>query len=376
MQLPLAPPLRAIVERERTSISLHRETLRGSEFPRATGEHAPTFLHGFLLPFSLLATTLRHPVIGWTFLKVTVVRAFVIGLLGFALFATARFHPTEEANHHREEHVTESPGKASVTFGPGVGGVKWHRRNNGREVNLDGTELVPEPEPTSFVGRAWKTMTGGWAWLVWFVSLLSIVEACVVVLSRRYDDWIAYHVASLARIRSDDPFPIPPRLVLFDRRWLWKKAFRRARGYAVIFAGLPLFMLFRLIPVYGDILFAISSLLWSWYWLGVFTASKSGHAWIDEAIAPSPYLIRELRDRSTSPLLAPVKLYARLWAWITRGVNAPAMTFERCPAPFLGLGLARAILSLPGLYQFGRAAVPVAAGRLCAEIDPQRRFSL
>ena len=39
----------------------------------------------------------------------------------------------------------------------------------------------------------------------------------------------------------------------------------------------------------------------------------------------------------------------RAWARLTRGVDPAAATFERTPAPFLGLALARVILSLPGL---------------------------
>ncbi len=360
MQLPLSPPIRSIVDRERHSLNLHRETMRGSAFPSAHPSTPPTFLHGFLLPFSLLAATLRHPTLGLIHLKVTVLRALVVLVLGVAVFSSAKF--TRNAPHvPRGQIVVDHGSLRTLHVGPGPVAP----------VAVEAVE--PAMTPTA---RMLNQVTGSWTWILWFVSVLSIVEAVVVFVSRRWDDWIAFHVAALARIRSDDPFPIPPRLELFDRRWLWKKAFRRARGYVMFGAGLPLFLVFRLIPTFGNTLFTIASILWGWYWLGVFSASKSGHAWIDEAVAPSPYLIRELRDRSTSFWSAPIRIYARIWSWLARGVNAPVMTFERCPAPFLGLGLARFILSFPGLYQFSRAVVPVAAGRLCAETDPQRRFSL
>ncbi|HEY8078950.1 MAG TPA: hypothetical protein VIF62_32685, partial [Labilithrix sp.] len=61
--------------------------------------------------------------------------------------------------------------------------------------------------------------------------------------------------------------------------------------------------------------------------------------------------------------------------WLTRGVNPAAQTFERTPLPFLGLALARIVLSLPALYLLARPIVPVAAGRLCAEADPHDRFT-
>src|SRR4029079_12278364 len=105
-------------------------------------------------------------------------------------------------------------------------------------------------------------------------------------------------------------------------------------------------------------------------------AAKSAHAWADEATAPSPLPIRELVVRtSRTPLATPVHWYARLWARLTRGVNPAAATFERSPAAFLGLALARVFLSLPGLYLLARPIVPVAAGRLAAESDPEDRFS-
>jgi hypothetical protein len=56
-------------------------------------------------------------------------------------------------------------------------------------------------------------------------------------------------------------------------------------------------------------------------------------------------------------------------------VNSAAATFERSPAAFLGLALARGVLALPGLYLLARPIVPVAAGRICAESDPGDRFA-
>jgi hypothetical protein len=306
----IAPPLRSLVDRERQVVAFHRETLGSGSFPPPRAA-ATTFVHGFLLPFSLIVATLRHRTLGETYVKLAVTRACFQGVAGAVVFARL---------HHKEMDA--------------------------------------------------------WSWVVWFVSALSVVEGVVVFLTRRWDDWLAYHIAGLAQIRPDDPFPIPPRLELFDRAWLMKKAWRRARAWIVFGAGLPAFLAFRLVPSVGELLFSTASVLWGWYWLGVFTASKTSHAWIDEAIAPSPALIREIHDRSSAPWLAPVRLYARIWARLTRGVNAPAMTFERSPMPFLGLALARAICSLPGLYSMIRAVVPVAAARICAETDPYERFSL
>lgn len=148
------------------------------------------------------------------------------------------------------------------------------------------------------------------------------------------------------------------------------------RGYVVFAAGLPALLPLRLIPSVGGWLFTIAATLWGWYWLGVFSAAKSAHAWADEEQALSPVPIRTLNERlSSSAVFAPLRWYGRAWARITRSVNPAATTFERSPAAFLGLALARVILSLPGLYLLARPIVPVAAGRLCAEVDPAGRFT-
>lgn len=145
----------------------------------------------------------------------------------------------------------------------------------------------------------------------------------------------------------------------------------------VFAAGVPALLPLRLVPEVGTWLFSIAATLWGWYWLGVFSAAKSAHAWADEEQALSPAPIRKLNERvSKGFVLGPVRWYGRAWAKITRGVNPAATTFERSPAAFLGLALARVVLALPGLYLLARPIVPVAAGRLCAEADPTDRFSV
>ena len=214
-----------------------------------------------------------------------------------------------------------------------------------------------------------------WAWLLALSAFLAVVEGIIVFFSRRWDDWLSFHVSRLAQIRPEDDAPKERRLG-FDLRWAYRKAKRRIRGYVVFGAGLPVLALLRLLPAVGDAAFTIAVTLWGWYWLAIFSASKSAHAWADEATAPSPFPIRELSRRvERGVLVAPLRLYARLWARLTRSVNPAAATFERSVAAFLGLALARALLSLPGIYFLARPVVPVAAGRLCAEGDPAGRFS-
>jgi cobalamin biosynthesis protein CobD/CbiB len=215
-----------------------------------------------------------------------------------------------------------------------------------------------------------------WGWLLALVTVLSATEGGVVFFSRRWDDWLSFHASRLAAIRPEDEAPKTPKLA-FDLKWLYRKLKRRARGYVVFAAGLPALLPLRLVPTVGAWLFTIAATFWGWYWLGVFSAAKSAHAWADEEQALSPAPIRTLNERlSNHALFAPVRWYGRAWARITRSVNPASTTFERSPGAFLGLALARVILSLPGLYLLARPIVPVAAGRLCAEVHPADRFTV
>ena len=204
--------------------------------------------------------------------------------------------------------------------------------------------------------------------------MLSIAEGIIVFFSRRWDDWLSFHISGLAGIRPESAEP-PVREVSFDVKWIGRKLKRRFRGYIIFASGMPLLYLLQLVPMAGTWLFGVAITLWGWYWVGVFTASKSAHAWADDGVAQPPLPVRSFNARfATGWWWWPLRVYGRLWAWLVRGVSSAAATFDRSPAPFLGLALARALLALPGLYLLARPIVPVAAGRLCAESDPDDRF--
>lgn len=217
-------------------------------------------------------------------------------------------------------------------------------------------------------------MSRGWTWLLAFLAVLSAAEGVVVFLSRRWDDWLSFHASRLATVLPEDETPKTPKIAV-DFRWLYRKLKRRIRGYVVFAAGIPAVLPLQLVPVVGHWLFVVAVTLWGWYWFGVFSAAKSAHAWADEESAPAPGPIRTLRRYSSHRLLGPIRWYGRIWTRMTQSVNPAAATFERTPAAFLGLALARVVLSLPGLYLLARPMVPVAAGRLCAEADPAGRFT-
>ncbi len=471
MPAPPAPSSTSILGSEKRSLLVHRDlTLRGSAFPHPRVKPRATFAHGFLLPFSLIVATLRHPTLGLSYLRLTVVRALFVAVFAYVAFShagprkalpaagggggggprivIAQSKP-KHAKHKRHGSVGDDSAKESALGGAGAPGAPGapggpsaesagdddeapvHVTAPGVKVDIDKTtgekkavvlgkeipivdEAVPSasaasanangaepasanangaepasaapapaPVATSWIMRLVERITSGWQWLAWFVGIVSGTEAVIVFFTRRWDDWLGHHASSLAQIRPEESTPPPPPKVAFDVRWLIRKFKRRIRGYLVFGAGIPLLALFRLVPGHlgggltiGDVLFTIALTCWGWYWLAVFTAGKSAHAWADAATAPSPTLIRELRDRSHDKwFLAPVHMYSRVWARVTRSMNAAAITFERNPRPYLGLALARAILALPGLYLLARPIVPIAAGRLCAESDPADRFS-
>jgi hypothetical protein len=383
----------AVVREERDAWEVHRETIRGSAFPPARSRRPPTFLHGFLLPFSLIATTLRHPGVGLSYLRVTVVRSLVVGLIAALAFRTEHFDPQRAAGIHYSAAAHEAPEDSGISYErkeKGADGklhtkkkhVKGVHVDDGKlEVDTDDTDTVegeaPAPAPAA-KAAPWivRVMEYGWAWVLWFIGIVSLIEGFVAFMSRRWDDWLGHCISPLARVQPEDRFPPERKLTLFEPRWLIKKAWRRLRGYLAVASAIPLALLFRLIPTVGDALFGVAITVWSWYWIAVFTTAKTAHAWADVDHAPPPLLLRELRDRSAGiPLLRPVHRYARLWCRVTRGLHAPAAVFERNPRPMLGLALARVVLSLPGLYLLARPILPVAAGRLIAETDPADRFS-
>jgi hypothetical protein len=438
LETPSALWRSAIVDRERLSVTVHKETLRGSDLPPPNAVRPRTFVHGFLLPFSLILATLRHPTLGIAYLRIFVVRMLIVGVLAAIAFCFPKelgrpgYAPTEKDKSsgiyigkkpkRAGIPVVGKPGRGlTITFTPdddksdkSEESEKSEKSDEAEDADADADvgdeaarvekskkQLLKEthnsPIAKAVVDAAdaaqkaeeekkrkeaaepaiVRTLQRDWKWVAWFLGVIAAMEAVVVFFSRKWDDWLSFFASTVARIRPEDAAPKAPGLSV-DIPWSLKKLKRRLRGYVLFSTGLPLLWLFELVPSIGHVLFGVGVTVWGWYWLAVFTAAKSAHAWADDGIAPSPLLIRELRARTEGGhrLLRPVALYARVWARITRSVNAAASTFERNPAPFLGLALARAVLSLPGLYLLARPIVPVAAGRLCAETDPQDRFSL
>lgn len=375
------------VDRERDALRVHREAFRGGALPAAEHPTRGTFVHGVALPLSIGAAVMRDRALRGPFLKLAAVRALLVALVAAAMLASGSGRPKED-DKPKGVVVNDDGMKKPVSVD--VPGVHVHLDGKqeddkvvvfGREIPVRHAGDVPasvgetpvEPPPTR-LGRAKEAVARGWARVVAVIALLSAIEGVAVFFTRAWDDWLSFHASRLAGIAPETPEP-PRRRVTFGVRWLFKKLRRKIRGYVVFASGIPVLALLRLVPVAGDGLFTAALTFWAWYWVGVFTASKSAHAWTDDRQAAPPAMVRSFNARfARGWWWWPMRLYGRIWAWALRSVNAPAAAFERSPASYMGLALTRTVLSLPGLYLLSRPIVPVASGRLCAESDPAQRF--
>lgn len=376
---------RAAVDRERDALRVHREAIRAGALPAAEHPTRGTFVHGLALPLSIGAAVMRDRALRGPFLKLAAVRALMVVLVAALALASG------EGRSHEDEKpqgvlVTDDGVKPVNVDVPGVHVHLDGKKEDdsvvvlGRRIPVQhagdatGGPSKPAEAPTTRLGRVRAAVAHGWARVVAVVALLSAIEGVSVFFTRAWDDWLSFHVSRLAGITPETPEP-PRRRVTFGVRWLLKKLRRKIRGYLVFASGIPVLALLQLLPVVGSWAFTAALTLWAWYWVGVFTASKSAHAWADDERAAPPAMVRSFNARfARGWWWWPLRLYGRIWAWALRGVNAPAAAFERSPASYLGLGLTRTVLSLPGLYLLSRPLVPVASGRICAESDPAQRF--
>lgn len=378
----MTPAVRDVVARERVAVAAHRTSLRSGAMPSPGAAPKGTFAHGFLLPFSLIVATLRDPGLRGPFVRTTAVRLAVIALLtamGIASGSPAQGKPSSGVIVvHRDVGTTPPSPSAGI-----------HVRVPGVQVDLDdgpfaksevkvlgqNVPVVDVHDPSTARAKEPEKPRDAWKGLLAILAMISAATGFVIALSRRYDDWLGFGISALASIEPEDAERKTPKVTV-DFKWLWKKLKERIRESIAFAAGMPLIALLQLLPSAGDVLFKVATVLWGWYWLGVFTTAKSDHALVDGATAPSPILVRSLDGIAKSHrLFWPLRVYTRLWARLGKSFDAPAAIFERTPAPFLGLGLARAILSLPGLYVMSKSIIPVAAGRLIAESDPYGRFA-
>jgi hypothetical protein len=352
---------------------------------------AASFWRGFRLPFELVVRVLRDGELRSPYLRLFAVRAGIVAALFVCAASTGEFSK-DKSGHESGIVVHKDDGDEPVDVKlPGLhvvidpahdaGGVQLFGKDmpvtvDDMKKNAADRRAAQQPpdEPDTTYTRTKHTIQHGWAWVAAAVAFVSVAEACVVFLSRRWDDWLSHYGARLAGIVPEDE-DVKPRKMVVELRWLYRKSKRKIRGYVQFAIGIPLLLPFKAIPGIGDYAFGIMLALWGYYWLGVCTAGKSAHAWTATEIAPAPVRVftTYVPNRRYT---APVRWYGRAMHRVTADSHAAAITFERDPAAFLGLALARTILAAPFLYLLARPIVPLAAGRLCAEVDPEHRFWL
>jgi hypothetical protein len=215
-----------------------------------------------------------------------------------------------------------------------------------------------------------------WARLSSIYGFAVLFEWALVALSRKYDEQVARRLALASGIVPEDPEEAPR--IRLDPRWAYRKVRQRIRGFVVFGAGFPAYLFtlvtplsfFDAAPAHAG--FDVIVVGWAIYWSGVFAASKSAHAWHDEATAPPPAFLRTFAGAfGAAPLL---RYWARAWSWATRGLFAPAATFERHPFGFWGFALFRIVSHVPFVYTFVRPAVPVVSAALIARHDARARL--
>jgi hypothetical protein len=182
------------------------------------------------------------------------------------------------------------------------------------------------------------------------------------------DAWLGVRFAQLANTPPEGGCDVVSPRIGFDARWLAKRFVNGLRGSLLFGVGLPFLLPLQLVPRIGELLFVVATTLWGGYWYVVSTTGKSALAWAEDGTAKPPAFVRELQAFSSARgCPAPLRFYARLWTRLSRRDSSAAAMLERSPAKFVGLALARLVLSLPGLSLFTRPAMPAAASRLCIE---------
>lgn len=222
------------IEREKVALAAHRAALRGSALPPPGDAPKGMFLHGFLLPFSLITATLRDPELRGTYLRVLLMRSALVVVVGIIAVAGGNVRARERKGpgevgivvHHSPNHAkpaavhVDLPGlkvdiddkeeKASVAV---LGqNVPVH---DVRGARADTAEPREPQAPPGLALRMWRHVASSWAWLLALVTMLSATEGVVVFFSRRWDDWLSFHASRLASIRPEDDVPKTPK-VAFD----------------------------------------------------------------------------------------------------------------------------------------------------------------
>ncbi|MFP2927469.1 hypothetical protein ACLESO_20180 [Pyxidicoccus sp. 3LG] len=214
-----------------------------------------------------------------------------------------------------------------------------------------------------------------WGLAFWgaLFAALQLAQWVVIAMSREYHDAIARDASLLTGVKPEDD-EVTPRIHV-DVPWIRKKVKRRWRAFILFIMGFPALALLSMPFMCSSTLFSILSSAWGAWWLVVFTAAKSGHAWEAVGEPRPPWFLRAWTWATTRvPGLrwGVLQRYGERWSRRTSEVLAPVATVERHPWAFAGLALVRFLGAFPPMKFFIRPLIPVASAHLLAHEDAAR----
>jgi hypothetical protein len=342
------------------------------------------FFHGLSLPFHLGRALWANPAARRRYLKVGVVQSAVI--LGLALYFgdsagdavdSARGQDTQaerlEERARTKQKVKHTVERFTQAFAPDKASKRRFTIRFGDDTDEDTAgdsdgdtapqvkrpakaELTPAA-PQGFLAREFAY------WAALFATM-QLAQWVVIALSRDFHDSVSRDASLLTGLDPEDG-PKPPRLRL-DTKWLRNKFVRRFRAFKVFALGLPLIYGVSYFLPFRNTVASVLLSLWGAYWLVVFTASKSAHAWKNTQ-APAPWFLRGwswLTQNMPGFRWGLPRAYGRIWAQQTQTVFSPATEMEQQPWAFAGLAVARTLSMVPLVKCFLRPLIPVAAAHL------------
>lgn len=342
--------------------------------------------YGFGLPFAILRAVWADPTARRAYLRV------VLRQLAMALAVTAAIvalnHDSDRSG--RGTHVNISNGNVEIVSldevssdeaqdetGEPDGIVQERREVEARKVfpsTADKADAAKADAAKAQSLRGWLRAHMGAAVAFWSeaIATLAVVEWIIIALSREYHDALSKTASELTSVPPEDT-PVRPSIRV-NLAWLWKKAKRRFRGAMLFALGAPPLWVLFLLPRVGRTVQSVLITVWTAYWIVVFTAAKTEHAW-SCASPPDPWFLRYGERASKHPWLR-----YWLWPWYVRLLRrvggqlaSPAAHVEKAPYETIGLATARALTRVPGLYTFFRPIIPVAATHVVTgpgRIDP------
>ncbi|WP_164014989.1 hypothetical protein [Pyxidicoccus trucidator] len=204
-------------------------------------------------------------------------------------------------------------------------------------------------------------------WAALFAAL-QLSQWVVIALSRDYHDVIAREASLLTGVKPEDDEVIPH--VRLDVPWIRKKVKRRWRALMLFVVGVPaMVVLATPFLCISSGVFTVLSSAWGAWWLMVFTAAKSEHAWVPPAEPHAPWFLRAwtwLTTKVPGFRWGVLQRYGAMWSRRSGEVLAPIATVERHPWAFAGLTLVRFLGAFPPMKFFIRPLIPVASAHLLA----------